>query len=152
MKIQSIETFILRTPLGQKRFFSSQAAFPERNSFLVKIATTDGLVGWGEGGQYGPPEPPAACVRHVLAPLLIGRPADEPVRTFEDLYAFSRDFGQKGTYVEALSAIDIALWDLWGKSLGRPVHALLGGAFRTRIPAYGTGCYYPDHYGDTNRV
>ncbi len=153
MKIQSIETVILRAPLGQKRFYSSQAAFPERNSFLVKITTTsDGLVGWGEGGQYGPPEPPAACVTHVLAPQLIGRAADQPVRIFEELYAFSRDFGQKGTYIEALSAIDIALWDLWGKSLGRPVHALLGGAFRTHVPAYGTGCYYPDYYQDTPRM
>jgi D-galactarolactone cycloisomerase len=152
MKIQSIETFILRTPLGQKRFYSSQAAFPERNSFLVKITTADGLVGWGEGGQYGPPEPPAACVKHVLSPLLIGRQADQPVRIFEDLYAFSRDFGQKGTYIEALSAIDIALWDLWGKSLGRPIHALMGGAFRTQISAYGTGCYYPDYYQNTARM
>ncbi|MDU0341326.1 mandelate racemase/muconate lactonizing enzyme family protein [Bosea rubneri] len=152
MKIRSIETYILRTPLGAKRFFSSQAAFPERNSFLVKITADNGLVGWGEGGQYGPPEPPMACVEKVLAPKLIGRQADEPVRIFEELYSFSRDFGQKGTYVEALSAIDIALWDLWGKSLGRPVHALLGGAFRTRVPAYGTGCYYPDHYRDTERM
>jgi D-galactarolactone cycloisomerase len=152
MKIQSVDTFILRTPLGEKRFYSSQAAFPERNSLLVKITTSDGLVGWGEGGQYGPPDPPAACIRHVLGPLLIGRHGDQPVRIFEDLYAFSRDFGQKGTYVEALSAIDIALWDLWGKSLGRPVHALLGGAFRTRVLAYGTGCYYPDYYQDTARM
>lgn len=152
MKIRSIETYILRTPLGAKRFFSSQAAFPERNSFLVKITADNGLVGWGEGGQYGPPEPPMACVEKVLAPKLIGRKADEPVRIFEELYSFSRDFGQKGTYVEALSAIDIALWDLWGKSLGKPVHALMGGAFRTRVPAYGTGCYYPDHYQDTERM
>jgi D-galactarolactone cycloisomerase len=152
MKIRTIETFILRVPLGEKRFYSSQAAFPERSSFLVKITTESGLVGWGEGGQYGPPEPPATCVERVLAPQLIGRRADQPVRIFEDLYTFSRDFGQKGTYIEALSAIDIALWDLWGKSLGKPVHALMGGAFRSTVPAYGTGCYYPDHYRDTERM
>lgn len=152
MKIASIDTFVLRAPLGEKRFYSSQAAFPERNSFLVRITSDDGRVGWGEGGQYGPPEPPRACVEQVLAPRLIGRRADQPVRIFEDLYAFSRDFGQKGTYVEALSAVDIALWDLWGKALGQPVHALMGGAFRDRIPAYGTGCYYPDHYADTDRM
>ena len=82
MKIRSIDTYILRTPLGAKRFFSSQAAFPERNSFLVKITTENGLVGWGEGGQYGPPEPPMACVEKVLVPKLIGREADQPVRIF----------------------------------------------------------------------
>jgi D-galactarolactone cycloisomerase len=151
-KIADIRTFVLRSPLGAKRFFSSQASFPERNSLLVRITTEDGLVGWGEGGQYGPPEPPASCIDSVLAPLLIGRSAAEPVRIWDELYAFSRDFGQKGTYIEALSAIDIALWDIWGKSLGLPVHALMGGAFRTRIPAYGTGCYYPDYFEDTGRM
>jgi D-galactarolactone cycloisomerase len=152
MKIHSIETFILRVPLNDKKFYSSQAAFPERNSLLVRITTDDGLIGWGEGGQYGPPEPVAACIQHVLGPKLIGRRADEPVRISEDLYTFSRDFGQKGTYIEAISAIDIALWDLWGKSLNRPIHALMGGAFRTSVAAYGTGCYYPDYFRDTSRM
>jgi D-galactarolactone cycloisomerase len=152
MKIHRIDTFVLRVPLGDKSFYSSQAVFPERSSFLVKITTDDGLIGWGEGGQYGPPEPPAACVERVLAPRLIGRPADSPVRIFEDMYSFCRDFGQKGAYIEALSAIDIALWDLWGKSLGKPIYALMGGAFRTTVPAYGTGCYYPDYYRETDRM
>lgn len=143
MKIASIETFVLRIPTGEKRFFSSQAPFPERNSLLVKISTDTGLVGWGESGQYGPPEPPAAVIEHVFRPRLLGQAADEPVRISEELYAFSRDFGQRGTYVEAISGIDIALWDIRGKSLQRPVHALLGGAFRSHVQAYGTGCYYP---------
>jgi D-galactarolactone cycloisomerase len=150
--ITEIKTFILRSPLGEKRFYSSQAMFPERNSLLVRITTSDGITGWGEGGQYGPPEPPAACIEKVLAPRLIGRSAVEPVRIFEDLYAFSRDFGQKGTYIEALSAIDIALWDIWGKATNLPVHALMGGAFRTSVPAYGTGCYYPEFFEDTERM
>ena len=51
MLIASIETFILRVPLGGKTFYSSQAKFPERNSLLVKITTDTGLIGWGEGGQ-----------------------------------------------------------------------------------------------------
>ena len=97
MKIDEITTFILRVPLGNDKFYSSQAAFPERNSLLVKITTDDGLVGWGEGGQYGPPEPVATCINDVLAPLIVGQRASEPVRIWEKLYAFSRDFGQKGT-------------------------------------------------------
>lgn len=144
MRIKLVETFILRVPLGGKTFYSSQAKFPERNSLLVRITTDDGIVGWGEGGQYGPPEPVAACVKHVLAPLLIGAEADAPVVMSEKLYAFSRDFGQKGAYIEAISAIDIALWDIWGKSLNKPVYALMGGGFRDRVHAYATGCYYPD--------
>ncbi|MEV7429871.1 mandelate racemase/muconate lactonizing enzyme family protein [Nocardioides sp. NPDC092400] len=149
MKIARITTHVLRVPLGDLHFYSSQAAFPERTSLLVRIESDNGLVGWGEGGQYGPPEPVASAIDDVLAPLLIGKAADDPVAVWERLYAFSRDFGQKGTYVEALSAIDIALWDLTGKAQGRPVHALLGGAFRDRITAYATGCYYREDFRDS---
>ncbi|MCY3944675.1 MAG: mandelate racemase/muconate lactonizing enzyme family protein [Anaerolineaceae bacterium] len=149
MRITGVEPLILRAPLGAARFLSSQSAFPERNSLLVRIETDDGLVGWGEGGQYGPPEPVAACVQAVLAPQILGRDPRQPVRIQELLYALTRDFGQKGAYVEAISAIDIALWDLTGQALGEPVHRLLGGAFRDRVHAYATGCYYrPEHQHD----
>ena len=147
-KIRSIETFTLRVPLGSQTFFSSQAAFPERNSLLVRITTEEGVVGWGEGGQYGPPEPVASCIRDVLSPLLVGRSFDHPARVWEKLYTFSRDFGQKGTYVEALSAIDIALWDILGKVLGQPISILLGGRHRETVRAYATGCYYGENYQD----
>jgi D-galactarolactone cycloisomerase len=50
MKIQSITSLLLRLPLGDKTFYSSRAAFPERNSYLVRIETDDGVVEWGEGG------------------------------------------------------------------------------------------------------
>lgn len=142
-RIEKIETFILRLPLGEKTFYSSQAAFPERTSMLVKITSGDGLVGWGEGGQYGPGEPLAACIEKVFAPRLIGRPISAPQAINDELYSFSRDFGQKGTYIEAISAIDIALWDIWGKLLDRPVSDLIGGAVRNEVTTYATGCYYP---------
>ncbi|MFB2553585.1 mandelate racemase/muconate lactonizing enzyme family protein [Ensifer soli] len=152
MRIVSVETFVLRVPLGGKTFYSSQAKFPERNSLLVKITADNGLVGWGEGGQYGPPEPVSSCVNDVLAPILMDLESAAPVVTSERLYSYSRDFGQKGTYIEAISAIDIALWDLWGKSLGQPVHALMGGAFRSSVHAYATGCYYPDKPWDRAQI
>lgn len=152
MKITSVTSFRLRVPLGDKTFFSSQAAFPERNSYLVRIQTDAGITGWGEGGQYGPAEPVAACVDQVLAPRLIGRDPRQPVRIWEELYAFSRDFGQRGTYVEAISALDIALWDIAARAAGLSVAQMLGGAFRTRIPAYATGCYYPQDFHDQSRL
>lgn len=142
MRIESIETFVLKVPLGEERFFSSQCAFPARNSLLVRIQTDTGITGWGEGGQYGPPEPVAACINTVLAPLILGRNPKKPRRIWEELYAATRDFGQKGTYIEAISAIDIALWDILGQAMGEPLHCLLGGAFRDSIHAYATGCYY----------
>jgi len=152
MIIKRTTTFILRAPIAERTFYSSQARFPERNSLLVKIETDNGLIGWGEGGQYGPPSPVAACINDVFAPLLVGARADQPVKTWEQLYAFSRDFGRHSAYVEAISAIDIALWDLWGQALGQPVHALLGGAFRDRVTAYATGGYYGTDYRDHARA
>jgi D-galactarolactone cycloisomerase len=149
MIIGRITTHILRAPIPERTFYSSQAAFPERNSLLVRV---EGLVGWGEGGQYGPPGPVASCINDVLAPLLLHGRADQPVKIWEQLYAFSRDFGRQSAYVEAISAIDIALWDLWGQHLGVPVHALLGGAFRDRVTAYATGGYYGADFRDGPRV
>lgn len=152
MKIAHVSTHILRVPLGEQTFYSSQAAFPARNSMLVRIETSDGVVGWGEGGQYGPGEPVAAVIDEVLRPRLIGRSLDGPAALWEELYAFSRDFGQKGTYIEALSAVDIALWDLWGKSLDRPAHVLMGGSHRDAVRAYATGCYYGEGFHDVERT
>jgi len=138
--IDRVEVFILRAPLGKAKFWSSQSAFPERNSLLVKVSAGN-ISGWGEAGQYGPPEPTAAAIEHVLAPRIIGEKV-QPTVVSELLYSFSRDFGQRGTYVEAISGIDIALWDLLGKLLKVPVCTLLGGAFRSRVKVYATGCYY----------
>jgi len=147
VRIAQITTHILRSKLSNS-FYSSQQVFSERNSLLVRITTADGQVGWGEGGQYGPPTPVAAIVNDVFAPILLGRTIDGPVPVWDELYSYSRDFGQKGSYVEALSAIDIALWDLWGKSLGLPIHVLLGGAARSEVVAYATGGYYSSDFGD----
>ena len=144
MRITKIRAVIARVPLAGGQFYSSQCAFPERKSLLVCVETDAGIVGWGEGGQYGPAEPVASCIEHVLAPMVLGRDPVEHGKIWHELYSRTRDFGQKGTYVEAISAIDIALWDIVGQALGEPVCRLLGGAFRDRVAAYATGCYYRD--------
>ena len=142
MRIARIDTYIPRVELGSRTFYSSQAPFPARNSLLVRIETTDGAVGWGEGGQYGPPTPVATVVTDVLTPILTAMGELYPTAAWEKMYAMTRDFGQKGTYVEAISAVDNALWDAYGHTVGRPVHELLGGAMRERVLAYATGGYY----------
>ncbi len=142
MTIARIITHQLKVPLGSARFYSSQAAFPERTSMIVEIITKDGVSGWGEGGQWGPTEPVAAVIDEIFAPRLIGRSIHEVSRIWEELYATTKDFSRAGPYIEAISAIDVALWDLKGKDLGVPVYSLLGGPFRTSAAAYATGCYY----------
>ena len=69
MKIEKIQTYILRSSLREP-FYSSQARFTDRNSLLVRISTYDGIVGWSEGGQYGPPESVSSSINDVLGPDL----------------------------------------------------------------------------------
>lgn len=148
VRIIKVQSFVLRCPLGEQTFCSSQAPFPERTSCLVRIETDDGLVGWGEGGQWGPPEPVATMIDRVLAPRVLGADPLHMGVLWDRLYAYTRDWGRQSTAIEAISAIDIACWDLAGQALGQPVHALLGGAHRDRLVAYATGCYYR---GDRDR-
>jgi D-galactarolactone cycloisomerase len=114
----------------------------------VEIETDQGLTGWGE--CYGPARINAGVVRE-LGVLLIGQ---DPLRTefiWHDIYARFRDHGQKGSILQGLSGIDIALWDLKGKYLNQPVHRLMGGPMRDKVIAYATGLYRleggdPAHY------
>ena len=107
---------------------------------LVRIATEDGLTGWGEA--HAPPIPGVAqaLIRDLFAPLLLGR---DPLATdalWDALYAAMRLRGYgSGVLLEALAGVDIALWDLAGKALGQPVATLLGGPYRTRLPCYLSG-------------
>lgn len=149
MKIRAITPYILKVPLGDKQFYSSQCSFPERNSLLVKVETDEGVYGWGEGGQYGPAEAVKTCIDTVLAPMLIGADPLDKGALWHKMYNGTRDFGQKGAYVEAISAIDIALWDICGKYLGVPASKLLGGRQRDKVGTYATGCYYQQsHMGN----
>ena len=107
---------------------------------VVRIETTDGLVGYGEGQTPIGPEVTAAAVDRVLRPILVG---EDPMRVGvlrRRMYEALMTRGHfTGTIVDALAGADSALWDLRGKSLGRPVADLLGGAFRRRIPVYVSG-------------
>ncbi|MEN6323661.1 MAG: mandelate racemase/muconate lactonizing enzyme family protein [Proteiniphilum sp.] len=142
MKIKDIKTFLLKVPLGKERFYSSQCEFPERNSLLVNIETDNGITGWGESGQYGPGEPVATFIKAVLKPRLIGKDPLNINVLWEDMFTSIQDYGRKTTGIEAISGIDIALWDIAGKFYKRPIYDLLGGAFRKKVRAYATGCYY----------
>ena len=137
MIITAIRTHILEAALSQP-FAYSRAWYDTRTAMLVEIETDTGLIGWGE--CYGPARITAAVVESV-APWLVGQ---DPLRTdflWQMIYTRLRDHGQKGTVIEGLSGIDIALWDIKGKHFGVPVHQLLGGAFRTEVQAYATGLY-----------
>lgn len=139
MKIAAVDTFVLRHPLDEP-FGFSQWWYDARTAMLVRVTADDGTTGWGEA--YGPPEPSAAIVAHVLAPLILGADPRDTLPLWERMYARTRDNGRGGMVLHAISAVDIALWDLKGKALGVSVSRLLGGRFRERVQAYATGLYF----------
>ena len=147
MKIRDVKTYVLDAPLAEP-FADSQAWYERRGACLVEIVGEDGTSGWGEA--FGPARLTAPIVEYYK-PLLIGADALATEAIWQSLYNRLRDHGQKGLAIEALSAVDIALWDLKGRHLGLPIHRLLGGPLRTRVEAYATGFYRkrggdPVHY------
>jgi galactonate dehydratase len=106
----------------------------------VRIHTDEGLVGLGE--TYPHPEAEKAVIHHSLAPILLGRDPLSIDRLWADMFQAISYSGWAGAEMRAISAVDIALWDLAGKAAGVPIYQLLGGASRQSIRTYNT-CY--DH-------
>jgi galactonate dehydratase len=106
----------------------------------VRIHTDSGLVGLGE--TYPHPEAEKAVVHRTLAPVLLGRDPSQIDRLWADMLQAVSFSGWAGAEMRAISAVDIALWDLAGKAANLPLYQLLGGASRASIRTYNT-CY--DH-------
>jgi D-galactarolactone cycloisomerase len=100
---------------------------------LVAVVTADGSIGWGSVFSS---EELVRGALSVLRPLLIGECALEPERVTEKLHRNTFWLGRGGAITHAISGIDIALWDLFGKAMGQPVGRLLGGRYRDRVRPY----------------
>lgn len=139
MKITAVDVYRLQAELREP-FGFSQWTFRRRETTLAAVRTDQGLTGWGEA--YGPPAPNAAALHEFLGPLVVGRDPRDTETLWHFLFARSVDYGQKGTMVAAISALDIAFWDLKAQAAGVPVYRLLGGAEVESIPCYATGFYF----------
>lgn len=100
---------------------------------LVAVETDGGLTGYGVGGGGFAG---IHVVRTVLRDLLLGQDPEAISRLWQAMYEATLPFGRKGIAIMALSGVDLALWDLHGKALRRPVAELLGGSIHRPIPAY----------------
>lgn len=142
MKITNINCYAVSARLDDG-FFFSQCWVHDRSAMLVEIETDEGITGWGEslchGGQ--PPQAAKAVTEYYLKPYLLGKDPFDVEVLWENMYNMTRQVGQQGITINAISGIDIALWDIIGKALGKPIHKLIGGAFRNSIRAYATGFY-----------
>lgn len=104
----------------------------------VRVHTDAGISGLGE--TYPAPHAAREVIHRLLAPVLIGRDPAEIDRLWQDMFLKVSYAGWAGAEMRAISAVDIALWDIAGKAAGQPVYNLLGGASREAIPVYNT-CY-----------
>ena len=157
MKVTSLETYFLSAPLPQA-VRTSTHRITSVSEVIVRLSTDAGLMGIGEAHgpflfQQGPDG--LRTVKDILTaitPLVVGQDPFDTERIWQDLFALTYTSvrgiptlaRQQRPLVTAMSAIDIALWDLKGQAINRPVWALLGGALRERVPAYVTGFYYRD--------
>ncbi len=153
IKIIDVTVHVIKSKLD-KPFAFSQGWVNERSATLIEIKTNEGIAGWGEAFCQGlePPEISAAVIENALKPILLEQcPLDIEV-LWHKMYSTTRDYGRKGSVISAISAVDIALWDIAGKYYNEPIHQLLGGAFRNKIKPYATGFYRLKGKGEANRL
>jgi D-galactarolactone cycloisomerase len=138
MKISNIETLVVRMPLviaGDAPMVSGQAR-TAIEMLLVRVDTDEGVSGWGEGFGHRVWPATRTALERMVAPLLIGRDPTAIHALMNELARSLHGAGRSGPVVYALSAIDIALWDIAGKLANLPLHRLLGGSARADLPAY----------------
>ncbi|MCP3397280.1 mandelate racemase/muconate lactonizing enzyme family protein [Bradyrhizobium sp. CCGB20] len=142
--IRSIEAFCYRYPLATP-VVTSFGKMLNRPAVFVRVIDEDGVEGWGEAWSNFPApgaEHRARLVNEVLAPGLVGRRFDGPGQAFEALTkgteVLALQCGEPGPFAQAISGIDLALWNLSARRQRQPLWRLLGGQSR-RIKVYASG-------------
>ena len=146
VRIERVEVLCLQDP--QAPYYRFEGSY---RNVVVLVHGDNGLTGIGESDA--PPEIVRAAIEmapynHLaegLGAILTGQMVDDPSRLWDAMYTRSQWFGRRGAAIHAISALDIAIWDLFARSKGVPLCEALGGARHTRLPAYAT--IYP--LGDT---
>src|ERR1700747_2297640 len=151
MKITRIEPIHLRLPEVNERCDGSQ------ETLVVKVHTDAGLTGVGEVDSSALvakaiiEAPLSHKICRGLAETVLGQDPFEIDRLVHRRYEGSIFYGRQGAVIQAMSGIEIALWDIAGKATGRPVHQLLGGGFRKKFRAYAS-ILFADTPAETERI
>lgn len=144
MNITDVSAYVLSYPMERAMWDSRKVPITARNTVLVEVHTDEGLVGMGEA-QLGGASPivMVTLIERELGPLITGHDALMPERIWGLLWHRTYGHGRRGLLISAMSAIDIALWDIAGKATSKPLYKLLGG-FRDIIPTYAAGGFYAE--------
>ena len=139
------EALVLRAPTP----YPIRTAFGtmhDRPAVLIRITDETGTVGWGEVWCNFPSvgaEHRARLINSILLPLLKGRTVENPEAIFAELSSRTRllalQSGEAGPFAQAIAGVDIALWDIAAKRLGKPLWQVLGGRGAPQVPAYASG-------------
>ena len=140
MIIEDVRTTLLRIPYVEQPGFVA-GYDRDRDILVVEVETRSGFVGLGyqlylrDGFRTT-----KACLEESVVPRVLGRDASAVEAIWRDLYMGNVADGRGGAQIFALSAIDVALWDIVGKRAGLPLHRLWG-HYRDEVPVYGSGCW-----------
>src|SRR3954449_1820600 len=140
MKIADVRTIALSCKVDLP-YASAAGVQGRRAGLLVEIETDSGLVGIGESGMGGGVT--ADVIAKDLKPLLIGEDPLLIEGLWQKMFARTRQYGRRGVVMQAISGVDIALWDIAGKVAKLPIYKLLG-ACRDRVEAYASGGFYQE--------
>lgn len=163
MKIETIEVFVYKYNHHYKvgghdnapdRIFDTDYYFEPKwkhvysritESCLVKITTDNGIIGWGEAQSPIVPEVVATLIGRLSGPAIIGLDAENTDSIFDRLYHLNHARGHTTSFtIDAITALDIALWDIKGKAKGKPVNKLLNKKVVKELPLYVSGLRRPD--------
>ena len=135
MKITGVEAIPLAVPLRESTPPSPWAAATAKQ-ILVRLTTDEGLTGWGECFAYGATLAVASVVEEALAPIVLGQDPTQVAELVDRMHRALMIWGRRGLAMMAVSGVELALWDLCGKTRGVPVYQLLGGRCASRPRVY----------------
>lgn len=155
MKITKVETIVISMPMVIEGAVVPKQGGRPRTSMdmlLVRVDTDEGVSGWGEGFGHRIFTATKAALDSFIGPMCVGRDPRAMVQLVDELQRNLAGVGRNGPAMYALSAIDIALWDIAGKLAGLPLYRLLGGSTRKELPAYASLLRYGEAGAVTHHV
>ncbi len=155
MKITDVEVIVLESPGSYDTPKGSEEAYGIKYLGIVKVTTDAGLTGYSDletqphvaRAIVNAPSEGSVSGFHGLRSVLLGEDPFEVERLWHKMYMASVYYGRRGAAIQVISGIDIALWDIIGKSVGQPVYKLLGAGYRDTVRAYASTLFRPTPSG-----
>jgi L-alanine-DL-glutamate epimerase-like enolase superfamily enzyme len=155
MKITDVEVIVLESPGSYEAPKGSEEAYGIKYLGIVKVTTDAGLTGYADletqphvaRAIVNAPSEGSVTGFLGLRSVLLGEDPFEVERLWHKMYMASVYYGRRGAAIQVISGIDIALWDIIGKSTGQPIYKLLGAGYRDKVRAYASTLFRPTPAG-----